>query len=691
VPVDSGRIQFAPDILRRLGEELNPNVDQGILELVKNSYDADARSCTVALINTAKPGGRIEVRDNGDGMTVEQIKKGWFVLGSSSKNQSVRTRLGRVPAGDKGLGRLAALRMGREAIMITRPRGSSSEFVVSINWARYDKANLVEQVEIPIEERPRTKVSPGTEIILINVRDAIGRTQAKRLARAMILLSDPFTDGASGFTPILRSQDFTDLERLVQERYFAEAEFHLSAVLDNGVARAAIVDWEGQPLYEASHNRLAEGRGGLRYHAPDATFDLWAFLLSNDRFVTKPVTLQEVREWINNFGGVHVYLNGLRVAPYGNPGNDWLDMNVRRAQNPEERPSTNNSIGRLAIADSEGALSQKTDRSGFIDSLPFEELHSFAYDALEWLAAVRLDIAERRRRAERQKAESDSSRSRQNVREQIGRTSGNVRDDLERAFERYDRERQRENDALRREVQLYRTLSTAGITAATFAHESSGNPLKVIGQSVNALDYRAKTKASEVYEEQFKEPIESIRTAAESLGVLSAATLGLIEADKRRVGRIDLHKIVTGVLDTFQPFFNDRDIKVEPKICPDEPYLRGTDAALESIITNLINNSISAFEVAGTLDRKIRVETQVLDRKWILTVADNGPGIEGIGLNDIWLPGQTSRPNGTGLGLTIVRDAVHDLGGKERAVAHGELGGASFVVELPIIGVGHGG
>jgi C4-dicarboxylate-specific signal transduction histidine kinase len=104
----------------------------------------------------------------------------------------------------------------------------------------------------------------------------------------------------------------------------------------------------------------------------------------------------------------------------------------------------------------------------------------------------------------------------------------------------------------------------------------------------------------------------------------------------------------------------------------------------------LINNSINAFEAEGTLNRKLEIESQVLDGKWILTVADNGPGIEDISMNDIWLPGQTRRPNGTGLGLTIVRDAVHDLGGKASAIAHGELGGASFIVELPIIGIGHG-
>ncbi len=51
------------------------------------------------------------------------------------------------------------------------------------------------------------------------------------------------------------------------------------------------------------------------------------------------------------------------------------------------------------------------------------------------------------------------------------------------------------------------------------------------------------------------------------------------------------------------------------------------------------------------------------------------------------LPGQTTRPNGTGLGLTIIKDAVVDLGWNVQAVEQGELGGAEFIVELPILGV----
>jgi C4-dicarboxylate-specific signal transduction histidine kinase len=70
----------------------------------------------------------------------------------------------------------------------------------------------------------------------------------------------------------------------------------------------------------------------------------------------------------------------------------------------------------------------------------------------------------------------------------------------------------------------------------------------------------------------------------------------------------------------------------------------------------------------------------------VLRILDSGPGIRGLNVNEIWLPGRTTLPDGTGLGLTIVRDAVTDLGGKTHAIANSELGGAEIVIELPLQG-----
>lgn len=101
---NSATFRFATDILRRLGEELNPSPDQGLLELVKNAYDANARQCVVELTDTNSPGGTVRISDDGDGMVRDEIINGWLVLGKSAKNIRKLTRLKRIPAGDKGLG-----------------------------------------------------------------------------------------------------------------------------------------------------------------------------------------------------------------------------------------------------------------------------------------------------------------------------------------------------------------------------------------------------------------------------------------------------------------------------------------------------------------------------------------------------------------------------------------------------------
>ena len=218
-------IRFAPDILRRLGEELNPTLDQGIIELVKNAYDADALVCRVELINTDQPGGSVKVINDGDGMDGSRIVDRWLVLGSSTKAASQQTRLRRTPAGNKGLGRLAALRMGTKCTLTSRPRTArEAMYRLCIDWNKYARVSVVEDVLHPIirSDRP-AGTKDGSEIVLENLRDRVGRMDVKRLARAMIMLADPFGDDPEGFKPVLIAPEFSDLAALVKKRYFEEA------------------------------------------------------------------------------------------------------------------------------------------------------------------------------------------------------------------------------------------------------------------------------------------------------------------------------------------------------------------------------------------------------------------------------------------------------------------------------------
>ncbi|WP_276372169.1 sensor histidine kinase [Chryseolinea sp. H1M3-3] len=683
------QIRFSTQIIRRLGEELNPSIDQSILELVKNSYDADAKSCTVELYSITEIGGTIKIKDDGKGMDEGDIINGWLVLGESSKSNVGRTELNRIPAGNKGLGRLAALRMGHVAALESVPKNlPEARYQLEINWDEFDRAKLVEDVFLDVTRSPTgKKILPGTTITIKNLKTRIGEREAKKIARGLILLADPFEDDPNGFKPILKSKEFQDMERLVSRRYFDDAEYHLSATVDNtGFAKAAVLDYRGQVIFEAPHKEIARRRNGQKYGCPATTFDLWVFLLNSTSFSGRHTSIGEVREWLTEFGGVHLYENGLRVNPYGNAGNDWLDMNLSRAKSPEERPSTNTSIGVVKVKDSKGLLSQKTDRSGFIENDVFHEIRSFCQDALDWMAKRRIEVAEQKRRNTRETANTAAGNTKVTLQQAIKKLSRKNRKELEKAFAKFEKAQENQLTSLRSEVQLYRTLSTAGITAATFSHESRGNPLKAITQAIKSIERRTKEHLKSKYEELFEKPVQSILRAVSSLAVLGSATLKILSHEKRRVTRVEIHEVISNVLETFQPFTDGRDIILKTELTPGKPYMRSSEAAIESILTNLLNNSLVALENSVSKSREILIQTFVEQSTLSLTVADNGPGIVGIDVNDIWLPGETTNPNGTGLGLTIVRDAVHDLGGTVSAMAHGQLGGAEIIVELPIIG-----
>lgn len=583
---------------------------------------------------------------------------------------------------------MAALRMGAVAELVTRPREENTlEHILRIDWKKFDSAALVEDVPLTISTESRDKrPTDGTDIHIRKLRQRVGRWDVKRLARAMILLADPFGEDESAFKPRLISPEYSDLETLVSQRYFTEAEYHLSAKVERGRAIATVADPRGRVLFEAAHDDILRDKSKRQYECPDTTFQFWVFILSRTSFETRQVSLAQVKEWLGSFGGVHLYHNGLRVSPYGNPGHDWLDINLLRTRNPEERPATNTSIGKVEVVDRQSILVQKTDRSGFIETEAFVDLRRFAMDALEWMARRRLEVAEKRRAKERIETQKKTRRSKKKLDEVIESAPTSVRTELEDAAAAYDRSRTKEVDRLKKEIQLYRTLATAGITAATFAHESGASPIKVIRGNIKAIRRRGEKLPGTLFQDKLEEPVSNIEAATDSLGVLGTATLELIDHEKRRLGKVEVHKVIEKIAQLFQPFFDSRGVTPTLELCKGNPYFRGSDAAFESVITNLVNNSVSFFEKAGTANREILIRTEVVEGVVVITVMDNGPGIVDIKPREIWLPGQSTRAGGTGLGLTIVRDTVIDVGGTVEAHESSDSGGAEIIIEIPIIG-----
>ena len=103
-------------VLQLFGEELIGDDRLAVFELVKNGYDADATSVTVDVNVDSAPAKSIVVQDNGSGMTLDDITGKWLELATDSKrrDRSVRTkRFRRLALGEKGVGRIASLKLGR--------------------------------------------------------------------------------------------------------------------------------------------------------------------------------------------------------------------------------------------------------------------------------------------------------------------------------------------------------------------------------------------------------------------------------------------------------------------------------------------------------------------------------------------------------------------------------------------------
>jgi hypothetical protein len=145
-------------LLIQLGNQLIKNESIALVELVKNSFDADASYCKVIMQNVDNSKlGTITVEDDGFGMDLQIIKNSWMEPGSDNKAKIVEERIltpkfKRLPIGEKGIGRFGVHKLGKEIELITRKSGNK-EIVVHINWEEFEKFKYLKDAPVSIVER----------------------------------------------------------------------------------------------------------------------------------------------------------------------------------------------------------------------------------------------------------------------------------------------------------------------------------------------------------------------------------------------------------------------------------------------------------------------------------------------------------------------------------------------------------
>src|SRR5579883_344569 len=124
-------------------------------------------------------------------------------------------------------------------------------------------------------------------------------------------------------------------------------------------------------------------------------------------------------------------------------------------------------------------------------------------------------------------------------------------------------------------------------------------------------------------------------------------------------------------------------IQLGLKLSSRTPCVFAHSGELTQVILNLVTNAIQAITNAGIMPGHIQITSAVVRERVLISVVDNGPGVNEKDVRRIFEPFFTTRPDGTGLGLSLSRTIVHENGGDIWAMANTE-GGAVFTIDLPL-------
>ena len=354
----------------------------------------------------------------------------------------------------------------------------------------------------------------------------------------------------------------------------------------------------------------------------------------------------QVVGYLDEHGGLRVYRGDIRVYSYGEPGNDWLGLDLRRVNQPTRAISNNNIIGLITLDDSKSfELREKTSRDGFDDNLPFQRLRLIVLSAISHLESQRTVDKNRMRRV----LEGKSKTSRVSPSEAIAELKSYVtRHKLgDRILRIVDKIEKRVHD-------MQDTLLRPGATqmhVATIFHE--------VETGIRALHVAIHR--------------------GEALGVLEQRSTALVELldsfanffRKTPAETIRMSELVELILQINNDRFRRHKVSVR---CG----WKGRNRADFSVhvpknivmgaISNVIDNSIYWLDQrwSDSSDRRRRSITLMFSSSFnegpALIMADNGPGYK-LAPEDILQPFVTLKPEGMGIGMYYSRLVMETLGG----------------------------
>jgi len=418
-------------LLLQLGDQLIKSETIALSELVKNSYDADASYCLINMQNINQvENAEITILDDGCGMDIETIKNIWLEPGSDNKQKLVREKIysekGRLPIGEKGIGRFGVHKLGKQIELISRKK-DCKEVVVEIDWEKFEDHKYLEDAPVIAFERKAKFFKgeeTGTHISIKRINESWTRGKLREAFRAINSVSVPSSyDIDKNTNAILtnntsfRAEISTNLPEWIYDipRWDDIIQFSLFyfdvEIFNNHIIKFdyKFRPWEtmdkiSERIVTITDNPISgllevENVSNKKFEAikisPDmkiGTIKFQGCIFIRDKSILK-LSLNSptfLTEYLNENGGVRVYRDGLRIYDYGEKGNDWLGLDYRRFNDPGVKISNNLILASITLdRKSSSSLIEKTNREGFIENEAFEIFRNQVLFALRLIEICR--------------------------------------------------------------------------------------------------------------------------------------------------------------------------------------------------------------------------------------------------------------------------------------------------------------
>ena len=659
---------ISPRILSHLGEDLIKNESIALFELIKNSYDACALHCIIDFYFNDGKLERISIEDDGKGMDRAIIEDVWLVVGTDNKKKSLVTNeCGRIPLGEKGIGRLGIHKLGNKIKLISKSEGKK-EVEVSIDWGQLDKIDEINEFFIDVVENDPPqyfKNSKGTRIVVESLKTSWDKRQLREVYRNVNSLNSPFTETNDAFRVLVNSNskvfeglaDFDDIKE--NALYFAKCKMEGNSItefkyefkpwktlikVDEGrvVKLKHLID-EDKIIkkYDSESKEFEEidldnqGSGSIEFDI--IIFDMESQLLN---FINTEKS--GLRKYLKENGGVRVYRDGVRVYNYGERDNDWLGIDLKRVKRVGGNVSNNIIIGavKLSRAESTG-LTEKTNREGFIEDESYNDFNEAVNYALSLIVRERntdksLLTALYKKHKTIEPVLSDLNELVEIVEEKVDdkETKGEIISYLHRI-----------NDQYKEVKEVLIKSANAGLNLSVVIHEID----KLTAELTGCIERNEKEKAVRI-----SLMLEKIVRGYSAM------------IKKSSIKKSPISKIVEIALDNYEFRFSDHEINVISNW--EKNKLEGFYAEAESIsiLTNLLDNAIFWLSYARKKDRFISVYiTDQFNGYASIIISDNGPGFN-IPIDVAVKPFMTGKPHniGSGLGLHVAHEMMSAMKGE---------------------------